>query len=302
MTEKVLRSNIEIDFLNNYIFVPNEDEVALVTSAKKIDPKLVDKFFETIDEFWHTENDQLQYFIYYNTGEYLCQRKKLKYDFETKTNYWQTYNFKNAPTEKVDELYDRVQAFSLLNKDVKQFLRFSEVSEVGQESIFYERRLLKKITEKNTMLATSDWRILPDVVDSYPGEKDMWIKWRNTMRSEVIKRPEEFENRLEFLKYLYELKFPVDPKIYRNLYPGGKDSEGNVVEYLSTPDQWVTYDLEASSDFITANAIRALNYTKGFIESRIRVKKSILAILKEFDVEAIYPEYDMERYEEEFDE
>lgn len=302
MTEKVLRSNIEIDFLNNYIFVPNEDEVALVTSAKKIDPKLVDKFFETIDEFWHTENDQLQYFIYYNTGEYLCQRKKLKYDFETKTNYWQTYNFKNAPTEKVDELYDRVQAFSLLNKDVKQFLRFSEVSEVGQESIFYERRLLKKITEKNTMLATSDWRILPDVVDSYPGEKDMWIKWRNTMRSEVIKRPEEFENRLEFLKYLYELKFPVDPKIYRNLYPGGKDSEGNVVEYLSTPDQWVTYDLEASSDFITANAIRALNYTKGFIESRIRVKKSILAILKEFDVEAIYPEYDMERYEEELDE
>ena len=302
MTENVLRSNIEIDFLNKYIFVPSEDAVALTTTAKKIDPQLVDKFFETIDEFWHTENDQLQYFIYYNTGEYLCQRKKQKYDFETKTNYWQTYNFKNAPVEKVNELYDRIHAFSLLNKDVKQFLRFSEVTEIGQESIFYERRLLKKITEKNSMLATSDWRILPDVVDSYPGEKDMWINWRNTMRSEVIKRPEEFENGLEFLKYLYELKFPIDPKIYRNLYPDGKDSEGNEVGYLSTPDQWVTYDLEASSDFITANAIRALNYTKGFIESRIRVKKSILDILKEFDVEAVYHDYDMERYEEELDE
>ncbi len=299
MEQKTLKPDIEIDFLNKYIFTPSNDPTASITSVKAIDEKLLEKFFENIDPFWHTENDQLQYFIYYNNGEYFCQRKKLKYDFSTKTNYWQTYNLKNAPEEKINELYERIQAFTILNSDVKRYLSISEVQEIGQESVFYERRLLKKIAEKNSMLATSDWRILPDVVDTYPGEKDMWMKWRGTLRNEVIKRPEEFETGLEFLKYIYDLKYPIDPKLYFQLYPEGKDVDGNDVEYLSTPDQWVKYDVEASSDFITANAIRALNYSKGFIESRLRVKKSILNILKEFDVEAVYPEYDMNRFEEE---
>ena len=298
MEEQVLRPNIEIDFINKYIFTPSFDKAASMASAKSIDDKLLEKFFETIDPFWHSENDQLQYFVYYNDGEYMCQRKKLKYDFVNKINYWQTYNFKNVPEEKVIELYQRVQAFNILNSDVRQYMAVKEVEEVGQESVFFERRYVKKIAEKNAMLAVSDWRVLPDVVDTYPGEKDMWIHWRSTLRNEVIKRPAEFETGLEFLKYLYELTFPIDPKLYLQLYPDGKDIDGNDVEYLSTPDQWVKYDVEASSDFITVNAIRALNYSKNFIESSVKIKKQILDILKEFDVEAVYPEYDMNRYEE----
>ena len=302
MEQQTLKPSIEIDFLNKYIFTPSDDLTSSVASVKTIDDNLLQKFFENIDPFWHTENDQLQYFIHYNNGEYFCQRKKLKYDFNTKTNYWQTYNLKNVPEDKINELIDRIQAFVILNADVKKFLAINEVKEIGQESVFYERRLIKKIAEKNAMLSASDWRVLPDVVDTYPGEKDMWMKWRNTLRKETIRRPEEFENGLEFLKYLYDLKFPVDPKLYFQLYPGGKDQEGNEVEYLSTPEQWVKYDVEASTDFITSNAIRALNYTKGYIESRVRVKKNILKILKEFDVNAVYPEYNIDKFEEEIDE
>jgi hypothetical protein len=302
MEQQTLKPNIEIDFLNKYIFTPSDDITSSVASVKTIDDNLLQKFFENIDPFWHTENDQLQYFIHYNNGEYLCQRKKLKYDFNTKTNYWQTYNLKNVPQDKINELLNRIQAFVILNADVKKFLAISEVKEIGQESVFYERRLIKKIAEKNAMLSASDWRVLPDVVDTYSGEKDMWMKWRNTLRKETIKRPEEFGNGLEFLKYLYDLKFPVDPKLYFQLYPEGKDDEGNQVEYLSTPEQWVKYDVEASTDFITSNAIRALNYTKGYIESRVRVKKSILEVLKEFNVSALYPEYNIDKFEEENEE
>lgn len=302
MEDNVLKSSIEIDFLNKYILMPNTDLGTAMSTAKSIDPNLLEKFFENIDPFWHTENDQLQYFIYYNNGNYFCQRKKLKYDFNNKINYWQTYNFKNVPTEKIDDLYVRIQAFVIINSDVKRFNAISQVKEIGQESLFYERRLLKKITEKNSMLSASDWRVLPDVEDSYPGEKSMWIKWRNTLRSETIKSHTEFDDKLEFLKYLYQLKFPIDPKLYLQLYPDRKDIDGNDVEYLSTPDQWVKYDSEASSDFITANAVRVLNYSKGHAEAKIRVKKAILAAIKEFDIESIYPEYDMERYEEEFEE
>lgn len=303
MEQQILRPNIEVDFLNKYIFRPSNDATEFsVSNVKTIDPKLLEKFFENVDSFWHSENDQLQYFLYYNTGEYICQRKKLKYDFQTKTNYWQTYNFKNVSQDKVNELYDQLQALVILNSDVKRFLAINEVKEVGQEAVFFERRLIKKLAEKNAMLGSSDWRILPDVVDTYPGEKDMWIRWRSTLRSEVIRKPQEFEDKLEYLKYLFNVKYPIDPKLYRQAYPEGKDSDGNNVEYLSTEDQWVKYDTEASSDFITVNAIRALNYSRGAIDSRIRVKKHILDCLKNFGVEAIYPEYDMNRYEEETDE
>jgi len=299
MEDNILKSSIEIDFLNKFIVIPTTNFGASATTAKSIDPNLLEKFYETIDPFWHTESDQLQYFIYYNNGTYFCQRKKLKYDFNNNINYWQTYNFKNVPAEKVDELYVKIQAFAILNADVKKFNAISQIEEIGQESIFYERRLLKKIADKNAMLSASDWRVLPDIEDSYPGEKDMWIKWRSTLRSETIRNHHEFDNKLEFLKYLYQLKFPIDPKLYLQLYPDRKDIDGNDVEYLSTPDQWVTYDSEASSDFITANAIRMLNYSKGHAEAKIRVKKAILAAIKGFDVESVYPDYDIERYEEE---
>lgn len=302
MEDNILKSSIEIDFLNKYIIMPNTNYDNVMRSSKTIDQNLLEKFFENIDPFWHTENDQLQYFVYYNNESYFCQRRKLKYDFSNKINYWQTYNFKNAPPEKIDDLYVRIQAFVVINADVKRSNALSQVEEVGQESVFYERRLMKKIADKNAMLTVSDWRVLPDVVDSYPGEKDMWIKWRTTLRSETIKHHDEFDDKLEFLKYLYLLKFPVDPKVYLQLYPNGKDIDENAVEYLSTPDQWVKYDTEASSDFITANAVRVLNYSKGHTEAKIRVKKAILAVIKEFDVESVYPDYDMERYEEDYEE
>lgn len=299
MEQQTLKPSIEIDFLNKYIFTPSDNIISSVASVKSIDNNLLEKFYENIDPFWHTENDQLQYFIQYNNGEYFCQRRKLKYDFATKTKYWQTYNLKNIPQDKIDELVERIQAFTILNSDVKKFLAISEVKEIGQESVFYERRFIKKLAEKNAMLSASDWRVLPDVVDTYPGEKEMWMKWRYTLRNETIKRQEEFENGLEFLKYLYDIKFPIDPKLYFQLYPDGKDEEGNEVEYLSTPEQWVKYDVEASTDFITTNAIRALNFSKGFIEARVRVKKNILKILKEFDVESVYPDYNIDKFEEE---
>jgi hypothetical protein len=297
MEDNILKSSIEVDFLNKYISSPQPVWGETKNTVKNIDPNLLEKFFDNIDPFWHTDNDQLQYFIYYNNGTYFAQRRKLKYDFANKINYWQTYNFKDVPTEKVEDLYLRIQAFNIINTDVKRFNALSEVEELGQESVFFERRYTKKIADKNAMLSVSDWRVLPDVVDSYPGEKDMWIKWRTALRSEMIKPQSEFENKLEFLKYLYEIRFPIDPKLYRSLYPDGSD-----VEYLSTPDQWVRYDTDASTDFISANVIRVLNYTKSHREGKIRIKKALLAVVKEFDIASVYPDYDMERYEEDYEE
>jgi hypothetical protein len=291
------RPNITIDFINKHIMeLPNE-EVSIARHVKKLDDALLGKFFEATDSFWHTENDQLQYFSYRGNGTYLCQRRKLKYDFVNKVNYWHTYNFLDAPVEKVYELCDKIEALCFINDDLKKYNSLEQIAEISQEAIYYERKYLKKLAEKNALLSASDWRVLPDVVDSFPGEKEMWMKWRDTLRNELIKRPEQFDTALEYFKYIYNLKYPVDPKIFFQMYPEGKDEEENIVEYLATSDQWVKYESEASSDLITANAVRLLNYTDGFRESSLRVKKSIMDALKEFDLPTIYPEYDISRYE-----
>ena len=297
--EDTANKPISLDLLNKVISYPSTDDLTVKATARKISPDLIQKFLQSLDPFWHTENDQLQYFTYYGGDKYFCQRKKLAYDFKTKTNYWKTYNFNNISAEKINELCDYIKALDIVDGDVNRFLSVQEVTEIDQDAIFYERRLYKKIAEKNSMLSSSDWRVLPDVVDTYPGEKDMWIKWRNILRNQTIREPNENETGLEYLKYIYDIKYPIDPKIYRELYPDGKDLEGNDVEYLSTQDQWVKYDMEASADFITINAVRALEHSKAYVDAKIKVKKTILDIIKAFHVDELYSNYDTDRFEEE---
>jgi hypothetical protein len=214
----------EIDFINKYVIMRGLDargfnDESIDPTAKKIDPNLMDQFYTKIDPFWHSENDMLEVFIYFSNKTYLCQRRKLKYDFATKTSYWQSYNFNTAPQDKVDNILTQIEAFILINEEVVRYNKIKEVKEIEKESILYERRYFKRLHEKNMMISASDWRILPDIQDSYPGEKDMWVKWRKTMREEIIKQPSEFENPLDFLQYLYELKYPLISKSYLVEFP-----------------------------------------------------------------------------------
>jgi len=58
----------------------------------------------------------------------------------------------------------------------------SKLAKIDEEVLFFEKTYAKRLSERNQMLKVSDWRILPDVIDSYPGEKDMWILWRQKLR------------------------------------------------------------------------------------------------------------------------
>jgi len=140
------------------------------------------------------------------------------------------------------------------------------------------------------MISASDWRILPDIADSYPGEKDMWIKWRKTMREEIIKQPSEFENPLDFLQYLYELKYPIDPKIYWGKYPNGE------VEYLETEDQWTDYDGEAASDFIAERLPNILNFSKQYLAVERKVSKKIKEFIETFGITDVYEDFNVDKF------
>jgi hypothetical protein len=285
----------EVDFINKYLVRRaynaseslDESENATV---EKLDPKLIDQFYTKVDPFWHSENDRLEIFVSFSDGHYLCQRKKLKYDFVTKSSYWQSYNFNLAPQDKVEILKSQIEAFLIINEEVVRYNVLKNVEEIGQESIMFERRYFKRMTEKNMMISASDWRILPDIEDSYPGEKDMWIKWRKIMRDEIIKSPSEFETPLDFLQYLYEIKYPIDPKIYRGKYPNGE------VGYLETDDQWSSYDGDVASDFVSQRLPNILNFSKQYLTVQRKVKSHLMDFIKAFGITDVYENFNMDKF------
>lgn len=273
---EIRKTLLEADFLNNY----------LVSGGNKIEitSELKQKFFENyIDSFWNNSKDEIDYFAYYSTGQYFCQRKKLKYDFKENVSYWTTYSFSGASKDQAKQLYDKLCDFTVTLQEVKQAKVNAEIQKIDQEALFFDQRYTKKILERNSMLTASDWRVLPDIVDKYPGEKDMWIRWRSALRNETVKKPDEFERGLDFMKYLYELKWPIDPEIYRNKYPNSE------VEYLSTEDQWVKYDSEASQDFVNTRIVNLAKIANNYTESRKRVSQSSLEMMRLLGIDELAP-------------
>lgn len=270
---------IEADFLNR-ILIKGGDvyEAGQTISPKKFDvpADILGRFLsEQVDPYWHDKNDILEYVIIYNDGTYQSQRKRIRYDFESQSNFWSTYSFNGASKDQVESLKNKLLDFVDVISEYKIAQYEGVLEKVDANVVFFDQRWLKKFREKQMMLSASDWRVLPDVEDSYPGEKDMWIKWRSTMRSETVKKPQEFETNLKFLQYLYEHKWPIDPKRYWESYPEGE------VEYLSTPDQWVKYDSEASTDFVDSRLVNILNTSGVFKESLRDIRRSVYDLLKD---------------------
>jgi len=274
--DSVKTAVLEADFLNDFIIIHPK--------KMRMDKDLKDKFLAlSIDPFWHSDKDQIDYFTYYSNGTYYCQRKKLKYDFKENINYWSTYTFTGASNEQAKQLYDSIKDLYAVLSEVKILKYDLEVEKIDEESIFFEQRYVKKLIERNEMLAASDWRVLPDIQDSYPGEKDMWIQWRSTLRNETVRPPTDFERGLDFLQYLFQVKWPIDPKIYREKYPNQE------VEYLSTDDQWVVYDSLASTDFVSSRIVNLSKIANNFTASYRKVSQTTLNMMRLLGIDEIAP-------------
>jgi len=290
----IKQTKLAVDFLNKCILTNQ------VLDKTSVTPELIDRFLaDAVDPFWHSEKDKLDFFAYYTTDEWFCQRRKLKTDFSRGTSYWVTYSFTGATDKQAKEFFDLCVDFFSLTQEVKNLAVNAKISEIDKENLFFEQRYLKKESEKNLLLQLSDWRVLPDVEDSYPGEKDRWIKWRSYLRNETLKKPSDFESNLEFFKYSYDIKYPIDPSVYRDLYPGGFLEDGATIapEYMDPQDsrQWVSYDAEASTDFIKQRVKGIYNLNGQYKQSYRKVKSSVLELMKLLKVDDL-TEVDWDKY------
>lgn len=299
---------IEVDFVNGYFVKPQDavfsDTEGNVPAFKKytIPDSILEKLFTKLDTFWHTDKDKIEYFQYYSDGNYFCQRSKKKVDFNTESTYWNQYQFDSATKDQALEFYDFLFGVFAVINEIKNLKVEAKVNEVDKEVLFYEQRFYKIKRQKESMLLSSDWRILPDVEDSYEGEKDRWIAWRRWLRNNSTPAPwdEQFEGSgLAYFKYTYELKFPVDPKVYRKLYPNEMLDDGVTPAPAfmdeNDPNQWVKHDSEASSDFFTGTEQNMYNLAgRGYAPNRL-VTQQLLDLMHELDVESVIP-VDWDRY------
>ena len=294
---------LEADFLNGSF--SNHDAERLGSQAMPrtpVDKELITKFFETkVDDFWHSDKDQLQYIQFFNDGTYFCQRSKTIYDFSNNTSYPRSYNFTSATKQQVEEFYTLVTDFFTVAKQVNSLGVEEKVTEIDSQIVFWEQRWRALRRQKINMLSLSDWRVLPDITEKYTGEKDDWVKWRQWLRDKSLPSPTDpmFDDEngessgLKYFKYTHELKFPLDPKNYRKLYPNGKLDDGvtDAPAFMdeNDADQWVETEAESSNDFWNTNEENLWRLAQRGERAQRKITNSILQLMKDLNVDDLVP-------------
>ena len=243
---------------------------------------------EIAGSYWHDPGkDELETIIFYTDNSCFAQRKKLKYSFETKSNYYSSYQFTAPGQDEILEFRNNIVMFLDAIKWVEQVETIQMTNKVDDELLFFDQTYGKKKRQKEICLQACDWRILPDIDDSYTGEKDEWKKYRSELRTLLIKKPQEFDTPMDFFKDITTMKWPVDPKTYRTEYPNGQDADGNAVEYLKADDekQWVETTSEAATDVWNTRLLAMNELRERYKDSTQIVRNELRTFMKKMKLE-----------------
>ena len=296
--EKFIKQTLyEMDFISNFVVETGSTVTNQLTGKKsspayKLKKDMVERFkTEVLGELWHTETDTIEYLVVYNDGTAHVQRRKQKYSFTTKESYFQSYNFKSFTADDVETLISNIQAFLEAHRIVNQLQINDKITSISQEHAFWDNTLAKRMNEKHNMLNATDWRVLPDITDNYPGEKDDWIKWRAKVRDtgkeffrwESIKAMglENFD--IEWFKGINEIKWPIDPVLFKRTFPSRVNDDGSLSDYLETDDCFANRDTDASTDLILSRITNISELSAKWNKSRRVVgelTKEIMQMMK----------------------
>lgn len=243
---------------------------------------------------WHDPGkDEIEHLLLYNNDKYMCQRKKIKYDFATESTYWVTYNYTDGDVEDVKRIRDIINAVVIVQKEAKEYEVLEKARELNLEQLdyYYDQKWFKKMDEIQKMLLYSDFRVLPDTPVKYDGEKTDWATWRQRLRDLLPDNPrEEFADNFEMFKFIQTLKYPIDPRKYLAMYPN-RD-----VEYLSTDDQFQKYDFEASVDFVSKTQLNLINYLETYDANFRPIDRKILDLARELKLDEVFDKFNFAKF------
>lgn len=235
-------------------------------------------FLSSLPDEFSSDKDQLLLFSIYDDGTYDLVKQKMKYDFSSQTTRWVKYESNELTTEEAKEIFETLKSMLFIQQVLEKKEKNDAILEILNKQEYFDIRYNNFCNQRNVLLRESDYRVLDDYPESFTGEKDLWIKWRDILRT-YVKSSADFETGLEYIQYCESFTWPVDPLVYYSKYP-----ELNV-EYLSSEDQYRSQyesisseeQKRISSNILSASAEAILRSEKG-----IPVSKQVLDIIEKY--------------------
>ena len=266
-----------------------EDEVKY--NSIYLSEKLNNNILTNIPSELSDDKDRIVVFGIYDDGSYTMFKEKMKYDFATKQAKWVKYEETNVTNEEAKQIFEVLKSAVFVQQTVETEARNNAILEILTKQEYIDDLYNKTIIKRDDLLRTSDYRVLPDYPEIFPGEKNLWIKWRDELRN-CVKSSEEFDNELDYLIYAQEFKWPIDPLVYYSKY------SNNEVEYLSTEDQYDVMPERVSTgvqDIIRKNSIAVINQQKLRNEQGIPVNKQIYDIIQKYNLSQDLLDFDLSK-------
>lgn len=224
---------LEYDALAKYIIVRTTDSYSEHShEACQLSEALNKNLLEGLPDKYSNRNDRIILFYIREDGKYQLKKEKLKYDFKTKESKWVRYEYKNLKLEEAKEIFEAIKTAVWVQDTLNEEQLTQATIELAKKDVYITRDHAEKMRSQSKLLRDSDWRILEDAPQTFDGERDLWLKYRDKLRK-LVRAPESFETEMDYLFYREQFKWPINPHQYDNIDPE------HLTEYLSDDKHWV---------------------------------------------------------------
>lgn len=288
MTQEYINRK-DATFKNTILEVNMAEQLAVLhnyTAAKIDDVVWTEKVLPKLNPQWHIAGkDEIEYFIYYTDGSYICQKRRLRTDSENNSQYWKTYWYEDATPAQSKEVYELFSALFTLTKEERRTNWVKESKKLFDYQFYYEAKWRKMRMQIDEMLLYSDWRMLADYEEEFEGELELWKTWRRRLRA-LLPDLDTFESNYKAFEHVSKTKYPIDPNMYVKKYPN-RD-----VEYLSTDDQFDKLDFNVSTDFVSKNIMNISDFVNNYNQEDIVVTQKAYELINELELFNYFPALD----------
>lgn len=285
---------LEYDSINKLVFVRfKKDDGSYVYNSIYLGKELNDRLLAAIPDEWSNDKDLIINFAIFDDGEYYLYKQKYKYNFTTQQAEQVKYQSTDFTLEEAKELFEILKSLLFIKQAATEAEKNNAIVDVLLNDEYLDYRYQQQLAERDQMLRSSDYRILDDYPEIFEGEKNLWLQWREKLRTIVLAR-EEFEDTLDWIIHIESFKWPIDPIIYHNTYPN------HDVEYLLSDDQFSQQPALVSTEI--QNRIRKSALTSAYEiyrqqENKIPVDKQIHDIIVKYSLLEDFLELDISQLE-----
>lgn len=244
----------------------------------QLNGQLNQNLLDNLPDEWSNDRDRIFNFGIYDDGEFVLIKEKMKFDFKSQQSYWRQYEVEDFTYEQAKELFNVLKSILFVQQTIESEQKNQQVLEIVNKKTYLNQKYSEQLEERDKLLRESDFRVLEDYPEYFAGEKEMWKQWREELRN-CVKSPDDFDDTLDYIIYKEAFKFPVDPLVYKEMYPNTD------VEYLSTDDQYTTSTLSASTaqqEQVSKTILKSAEEIKRVNEQGIPVEKQVYDIIEKY--------------------